>query len=66
MYSISGKLLNGIRSMYVNSLVDVKMKSDESKSFRIYSDVTQGCIMSPLHFNVYINRVMKEMGMGRM
>ena len=50
------KLLNGIKSMYVNSLACVRVKGGESV-----------CIMSPWLFNVYMDTVMKELkiGMGR-
>ena len=43
------------------------VKGCESEWFRIDSGVRQGCIMSPWLFNVYMDRVMKEvkMGMGR-
>ena len=58
---------NGIKSMYVNSLDCVKVKRGENECFRISSCVRHGCIMSPWHFNVYMDTVMKKlkMGMGR-
>ena len=67
MYDVGGKLLNGIKNMYVNSLVCVRVKGGKSECFRINSSVRQGCIMSLWVFNVYMNAVMKEvkMGMGR-
>ena len=40
--------------------VGVREKGGESESFRIDSGVEQGCIMSPWHFNLYIDAVMKE------
>ena len=67
MYELHGKLLNGIKSMYINSLVCVRVKGSESGCFRINSGERQGCIMSPWLFNVYMDEVLKEvkMGMGR-
>ena len=64
---MGGKLLSGIKSMYVDSSGSVIMKGGQSERIRIDSRVRQGCIMSPLLFNVYIGGVMKEvkMGMGR-
>ena len=47
MYDVGGKLLNGIKSMYFNSLVYVRVKGGESDFFRIDNVVRQGCIMSP-------------------
>ena len=64
MYEASGKLLNGIKSMYVNSLASARVKGGESECFRINSDVKQGCIMSPWIFNVYMDAVVKEVKLG--
>ena len=36
---ISGKLLSGIKSMYVESIACVRVKVGESEQFRIYSGV---------------------------
>ena len=66
MYDVGDKLLNGIRSIHVNSLAYVRAKGGESKCFRITSGVRQGCIMSTWLFNVYMDAVMKmKMGMRR-
>ena len=54
-----GKLLSGIKSMYVNILDCVRVKRDECERFRIDSGMRQGCIMSPWLFNVYMDGVMK-------
>ena len=54
MCDVGGKLLNGMKSMYVNSLACVRLRGGESECFRINSGVRQGCIMSPRLFNVYI------------
>ena len=67
MYEFGGKLLAGIKSMYVDSLACVRVKGGESELFRIDSGVRQGCTMSHRLFNVYMDGVMKEvkMKMGR-
>ena len=67
MYDVGGKLLGGIKSMYVYSLDCVRVKGSENEWFKIDSGVRQGCIMSPWLFNVYMDGVMKEvkMEMGR-
>ena len=44
---MGGKLLIGIKSMYVNSLGCVRIKGGESECFSIDSGVRQGCIMFP-------------------
>ena len=56
-----GKLLRGIKSIYVDSLFCVRVKGSTSEWFRIDSGVRQGCIMHPCLFNVYMDAVMKEM-----
>ena len=40
MYDVSSKLLNGIKSMYVNSLACVRVKGGESECFRINRGVS--------------------------
>ena len=64
MYDVGGKLLNGIKSRYVNNLGCVRVKG-ESECFKINSGVRQGCIVSPWLFNVYMDAAMKEVKIGR-
>ena len=60
-----GKLLSGIRSMYVDSSACVvRIKGGESEWFGIDSGVRQRCIISPWLLNVYMDGVMKEVKMG--
>ena len=47
MYDVRGKILYGIKSMYVYRLACIIVKGGESECFRIESGVGQGCIMSP-------------------
>ena len=47
-----GKLLGGIKSMYVDSLACFREKGSVSERFRIDCGVRQGCIMPPWLFNV--------------
>ena len=61
MCDVGGKLLGGIKSMYVDS---VRVNGGVSERFRIDSGVRQGCIMSPWLFNVYMDIVMKKVKMG--
>ena len=48
MYDISGRLLSGIKRMYVDSLACVRVKQGESEWFRIDSGV------SLLGYSMYI------------
>jgi hypothetical protein len=67
MYGVGGRLLNGIKSMYVDSEACVRINGVVSEWFKIESGVRQGCVMSPWLFNLYMDGVMKELlvGMGR-
>ena len=60
MCDVGGKLLNGIKSIYVNSLACVRVKGGENEFFRINSGVKQRGIMSPQFFNVYMDGMMME------
>ena len=61
-----GKLMGGIKSMYVAILACVRVNRGESEQFRIGSGVRHGHIISPWLFNVYVDALMKlKMGMRR-
>ena len=64
---MGGKVLSGIKSMYLDSSAYVRVKCDESERFRIDCGVRYWCIMSPWLFNAYMDGVMRKvkMGMGR-
>ena len=64
-YDMGGKLLNGIKGIYITSLEWARVKDGESESFRTDIVVGQGSIMSPWLLNVYLNAVMKEVKGGR-
>ena len=56
--------MDGIKSIYFDSLACVKVKEGESEGFRIDGGVKQGFIISPWLFNVYMDAVMNEVKMG--
>ena len=68
MYDVDGKLLNRIKTMYINCPACVRVKGGESELFRVDSGERQGYIMSSWLFNVHMDAVMKEVkiGIGRM
>ena len=64
MYDVGGKLLYGIKNVYVSSVACIRVKGCESECFMINSGVRLWCIMSLWLFNVYMDVVMKEVKMG--
>ena len=58
-----GKLLNSIKSMYINSLACIRVKGGESEYFRVDNGVRRECIISLWLFNIYMDAVMKEVKM---
>ena len=65
MHIVGGKLLNGIKNVYVNSLTCIKIKGGEIEYFRTDVGVTQCCIISCWLFNVYMDAMMKEVKISR-
>ena len=63
MYGVGSKLLNVIKSMYVDIIAYERVKWCESECFRTDNGVRQGCIMSPWLFHMCIEVVMNEVKM---
>ena len=49
---MGSKLLGGIKSMYIERLVCVRVKGGESEWFRV--DSVSWCVSCPLGFSMYI------------
>ena len=52
---MAGKLLNGIKSVYANSLTCVRVRRGESECFRVDSGVRHGCIIFSWLFSVFMD-----------
>lgn len=52
---ISGKMLTAVRSLYSNVSSCVRVNSYKTDWFSVHSGLRQGCTLSPLLFNLYIN-----------
>ena len=59
-YGVQGQLLDNIRAIYANSKSAVRTPSGLSNWFSVTSGVRQGCVLSPLLFIVYMDRITKE------
>ena len=64
MYGVSGKLLEGIKSLHEGSKACVRVNGTLSEWFEIKNGVKQGCVMSPWLFNIFMDGVMKEVRQG--
>ena len=56
---VGGKLLKVVQSFYVDSRACVRVGNDVSEWFLAIVGVRQGCVMSPLLFNVYMDSVVR-------
>ena len=54
-YNIGGKFLKLLKEMYENNLMYVKLTAGLSQPFVTAVGVKQGCVLSPLIFNLFIN-----------
>ena len=59
-YSIRGQLLDNIRTIYANNLSTVRTHNGLMDCFRVSSGVRQGCVLSPLLFIIYMDRITME------
>ena len=52
--------MDNIRAIYVNSMTAVRTSGGLTDWFDITSGVRQGCVLSPLLFIIYMDRITKE------
>ena len=60
VYGVRGKLLKAVQSFYVDSRACVRVGNDVSDWFPVNVGLSQGCMMSPWLFNVYMAGVVRE------
>ena len=57
---IGGRLLRGVKSLYVHSKACARVRNEVSEWFPVRVGLRQGCVMSPWLFNLYIDGVVRE------
>ena len=60
LYGIGGRLLRGVKSLYVGSKACVRVGNEVSEWFQVRAGLRHGCVMSPRLFNLYIGGVVRE------
>ena len=60
-FGIKGKFFNIIRGIYSNDTACVKIENKCTESFAINQGVRQGCVLSPLLFNIFLADLAKAL-----
>ena len=61
LMGVSNNMLTALKSLYENVKCNVRINGKQSDWFTLGTSLKQGCILSPLLFNGYINDLVKEL-----
>ena len=61
LMGVSNKMLTALKSLYENVKCTVRINGRQSDWFSVGTGLKQGCILSPLLFNGYINDLVKKL-----
>ena len=51
---VRGRILSIIADMYTNAYASIQINNKIGKKFKVSRGVAQGCVLSPLFFNIYL------------
>ena len=60
IYGIPKKIINIVKEMYTHAQCMIKMENTLTQNFNIPTGVRQGCVLSPLLFNLAMNFVLRN------
>lgn len=59
-YGVSSKLCRLLKSLYADNQAAVRVEGELTEWFRVESGLRQGCLLSPMLFNVFFDKVVKR------
>ncbi len=59
-FNIEKGLVQAIQALYENSSSAVLLKSQLGEFFKTTVGVSQGCLLSPILFNLFLEKIMQE------
>ena len=59
-YKVPCQLIDIIKEMYTDTCCQVRTAEGSSEEFRVESGVRQGCVLSPLLFNCFMDKILRE------
>jgi Reverse transcriptase (RNA-dependent DNA polymerase) len=63
-FNVSKKLINLIKATMENSEIKIKIANSTSKSFKVTSGLRQGDALSPILFNLVLEKVVRDMNIS--
>ena len=60
---VRGNIMSAIQSLYVNVQCSVRINNCITSNFGVSNGLKQGCLMSPMLFNLYINDLVTEINL---